>query len=152
MRTLLALVIELETKLPFIEQKKEAVSQASVGWHLEHSLLALVKMVSATEHSNPADYKKKFNFKRFLVLLLGKIPRGRAKAPSAVKPGETISAETIIPLLEKAKQKVELFEKLSSDKFFTHPVFGDVKLKQARRVIAIHTAHHLAIINDILKK
>ncbi len=152
MKTLLALVHELETKLPFIEQRKEAVSQASVGWHLEHSLLALVKMISATEHSNPADYKWKFNLKRSIVLLLGKIPRGKAKAPTAVRPGEAISAGTIIPLLEKAKQKVELFEKLSSDKFFTHPVFGDVKLKQARKVIAIHTAHHLAIINDIVKK
>lgn len=152
MKTLLVLVSELETKLPFIEQKKETVSQASVGWHLEHSLLALVKMISATEQSNPADYRSKFNFKRSLVLLLGKIPRGKAKAPAAVKPGESINTETIIPLLEKAKQKVELFEKLGSDKFFTHPVFGDVKLKQARRVIAIHTAHHLAIINDILNK
>ncbi|MBN8675744.1 MAG: hypothetical protein J0L56_16545 [Chitinophagales bacterium] len=150
MKTLLTLVHELETKLPFIEQRKETVSQATVGWHLEHSLLALVKMISATEHSNPADYRWKFNLKRSVVLLLGKIPRGKAKAPSTVKPGETISTGTIIPLLEKAKQKVELFEKLGSDKFFTHPVFGDVKLKQARRVIAIHTAHHLAIINDIL--
>jgi hypothetical protein len=152
MKTLLALVHELETKLPFIEQRKEAVSQTTVGWHLEHSLLALVKMVSATEHSNPADYKWRFNLKRSLILLLGKIPRGKAKAPAAVKPGEAISAGTIIPLLEKAKQKVEMFEQLSSDKFFTHPVFGDVKVKQARRVIAIHTAHHLAIINDIVKK
>lgn len=152
MKTLLALVSELETKLPFIEQKKETISQATVGWHLEHSLLALVKMISATEHSNPADYRWKFNLKRSVVLLLGKIPRGRAKAPVAVKPGEAISTETITPLLEKAKQKVELFEKLSSGKFFTHPVFGDIKLKQARRVIAIHTAHHLAIISDILNK
>lgn len=152
MSTLFTLLSELESKLPFIEQKKEAVSQASVGWHLEHSLLAMVKMISATEHSNPADYKWKFNFKRSLVLLLGKIPRGRAKAPAAVKPGDTISAGTIIPLLEKAKQKAELFEKLNSNKYFTHPVFGDVKLKQARKVIAIHTAHHLAIINDILNK
>lgn len=152
MKTLLALVSELETKLPFIEQKEEAVSYATVGWHLEHSLLAMVKMISATEHSNPADYQWKFNLKRSLVLLLGRIPRGRAKAPAAVRPGEAISTETITPLLERAKQKVELFEKLSSDKFFTHPVFGDVKLKQARRVIAIHTAHHLAIINDIINK
>lgn len=152
MRTLLALVIELETKLPFIEQKKQAVSQATVGWHLEHSLLALVKMISATEQSNPVAYRWKFNLKRTVVLLLGKIPRGKAKAPTAVRPGEAISTGTITPLLEKAKQKVELFDKLSSDKFFTHPVFGDVKLKQARKVIAIHTTHHLAIINDILKK
>ena len=59
MKSLLALINELETKLPFIEQKKESLSQVSIGWHLEHSLLPLIKMISAVEHSNPSDYKKK---------------------------------------------------------------------------------------------
>lgn len=152
MKDLIALINELETKLPFIEQKNEAVSQSSVGWHLEHSLLALVKMISAVEHSNPADYKPKFNIKRTVVLLLNKFPRGRAKAPETVRPGEVINEATVNPVLAKAKQKAESFEKLSQDKFFTHPVFGDLRVKQARRIIAIHTRHHISIINDILKK
>ncbi len=152
MQTLITLIIELETKLPFIGQKREAISQVPVGWHLEHSLLALIKMITAVEHSTPADYKWKFNLKRFIVLTLRKIPRGKARVPDSVKPGEEISEATITHLIEKAKQKTELFEKLSEDKFFTHPVFGDVKLKQARRIIAIHTLHHLKIINDILKR
>jgi len=67
MKSLLTLINELENKLPFIAQKKEAVSQATVGWHIEHSLLALVKMISAVEHSNPADYKWTFNIKRSIV-------------------------------------------------------------------------------------
>ncbi|MFZ1263289.1 MAG: hypothetical protein WAT34_07230, partial [Chitinophagaceae bacterium] len=71
MKSLLSFINELENKLPFIEQKKEAVSQVTVGWHLEHSLLALIKMISAVEQSNPADIKKKFNLKRSLVLMLG---------------------------------------------------------------------------------
>ncbi len=150
MRNLPVLINELETKLPFIEQKKESVSQATVGWHIEHSLLALIKMISAVEHSNPADYKWKFNIKRTVVLLLDKFPRGRAKAPASVKPGEVINNNSIAPLLLKAKQKAESFEKLSKDKFFTHPVFGDLRVKQARRIIAIHTRHHIKIINDIL--
>ncbi|NOT51249.1 MAG: hypothetical protein HOP10_08220 [Chitinophagaceae bacterium] len=152
MKSLSGLVDELETKLPFIEQKKESVSQATVGWHIEHSLLALIKMISAAEHSNPEDYKWKFSIKLTVVLLLNKFPRGMAKAPDAVKPGEVISKDTIVPLLSKAKQKAELFEKLSRNKFFTHPFFGDLRVKQARRIIAIHTQHHARIINDILKK
>jgi hypothetical protein len=56
----------------------------------------------------------------------------------------------ITGLFEKAKQKTELFEKLPRNKFFTHPVFGDVRLRQAGRVIVIHTDHHIKIINDIL--
>ena len=151
MKTLATLVTDLENALPFLDKKNEAISQVTVGWHIEHSLLALIKMITATEHSNPAEYKKTFNWKRTLVITIGKIPRGKARVPSSVKPGDEVSEATIKPLLEKAKQKVELFETLSSDKYFTHPVFEDVKLYKARRVIAIHTIHHIKIINDILK-
>lgn len=150
MKSLLSFINELENKLPFIEQKKEAVSQVTVGWHLEHSLLALIKMISAVEQSNPADIKKKFNLKRSLVLMLGKIPRGKAKVPDSVKPGAEINRATITGLLEKARQKAELFEKLNSDKFFTHPVFGDLQVNQARKIMAIHTNHHIEIIKDII--
>jgi hypothetical protein len=150
MKSLPALITELENKLPFIHQQKEAVSQVSVGWHVEHSLLAMIKMISAVEHSNPADYKWKFNLRRFIVLTSGKIPRGRAKAPDAVRPGTDFNEETIKSLLEKARQKIALFETLGADKYFTHPVFGDLRLKQARRTIAIHTNHHLKIIEDIV--
>lgn len=150
MKSLYALINELETKLPFIEQKKETMSKASVGWHLEHSLLALIKMVNGVEHSKPDDYKWKFNFSRFYVLTLGKIPRGRAKVPDSVKPGDEINISTITPLFEKARLKAGLFEKLDKKKFLKHPYFGDVRQKQARKVIAIHTQHHLNIINEII--
>jgi len=150
MKSLLALINELETKLPFIEQKKEVVSQVTVGWHLEHSLLALIKMISAVEQSNPAEYKRKFNLQRSVVLLMDKFPRGRGKAPDSVKPGEEITRANINGLIEKAKQKAELFEKINQGKFFKHPIFGDLQGKQARRIIAIHTRHHIKIINDII--
>mgnify|MGYP006389271309 CR=1 FL=1 len=151
MKSLSALINELENKLPFIEQKNEAISQVSIGWHLEHTLLALIKMITAVEHSNPEDYKKEFNLKRSIVLVLGKIPRGKAKAPDSVKAGEEINMSNIKGLIEKAKQKAELFEQLGQDKFFKHPVFGDLQVKKARRIIAIHTYHHIKIINDILR-
>ena len=152
MKSLTALIIELENKIPFIERKNIPVSQASVGWHLEHSLLALVKMICAVENSAPADYKKDFNIKLLLVLAAGKIPRGKAKAPEAVKPGGVTSEEALKPLIEKAKQKAKSLEKLSSSNFFTHPFFGDLKLNKARKIIRIHTNHHIKIINDIIRK
>ncbi len=150
MKTLATLVDELERKMPYMEQRNELVSQVQVGWHIEHSLLAFIKMISAVEHSDPANYKWRLNIRRTVVLLLDKFPRGRAQAPQAVRPGE-VSKTSISGLLEKAKQKAELFEKLNRNKFFTHPVFGDLRLRQARRIIAIHTGHHIKIINDILK-
>lgn len=151
MKSLAALINELEQSMPFIDQKKDTVSKVSVGWHIEHTLLALVKMISAVEHSNPADFKSSFNFKRSIILTIGKMPRGVARVPDSVKPGEAINETTIRSLVEKAKQKVELFENLGNDKYFTHPVFGDLQVKKARRIIAIHTLHHIRIINDILK-
>jgi hypothetical protein len=152
MKSLAALVNELEAKLPFAGQTNDSVSRVPVGWHIEHSLLALIKMISAVEHSNPAAYKWKFNIKRTIVLTMGKIPRGKARVPDSVKPAAELSISNINGLLTKAKQKAEQFEKLPRDQFFTHPVFGNVRLKQAGRVIAIHTIHHLKIINDILGK
>lgn len=150
MKSLAVLIDELETKLPFIEQKKESVSQVTVGWHLEHSLLALIKMISAVENSNPADYKWKFSLQRSVVLILGKFPRGRGKAPDSVKPGNEISKTNINGLFAKARQKAESYEKISPGKFFKHPIFGDLKGKQARGIITIHTQHHIKIINDII--
>ncbi|MDZ4793844.1 MAG: hypothetical protein SGI83_06155 [Bacteroidota bacterium] len=151
MKNLAALINELENKLPFIDQKKETISQVTVGWHMEHSLLAFIKMISAAEQSNPENYKSTFNLKRTIVLTLGKIPRGKAKVPDSVKPAGETTMANITGLFEKAKQKAELFDKLNPAHFFTHPVFGDVKVKQARRVIAIHIYHHIKIINDILR-
>lgn len=151
MKSLNSLIVELELFLPHIERIKESISKASVGWHLEHSLLALVKMISAVEYSDPKEFKVSFNWKRSLVLAIGKMPRGKAKVPNYVKPGVAISEATIRPLLEKAKQKVTSFETLNNDKYFTHPVFGDVQLKKTRKIIAIHTVHHINIIKDILK-
>jgi rRNA pseudouridine-1189 N-methylase Emg1 (Nep1/Mra1 family) len=150
MQNLITLITELENKIAFINQKNEAVSKVTVGWHLEHSLLALIKMISAVEHSHPSDYKWKFNLKRTIIIAIGKFPRGKAKAPTSVLPGEKVNIATIIPMIEKAKQKVMLLDKLGNDKFFIHPVFGDLRLKQARRVITIHTNHHIKIINDII--
>lgn len=152
MKKLESLLAELESYIPVIDRTNLAVSQASIGWHIEHSLLALIKSVSATENSNPADYKKKFSFKWVFVSITGKFPRGRVKAPQSVQPLGEISVEKLMPMFEKSRQKIAAFEKLERDKFFTHPVFGPLKHKQAGKVIAMHTVHHLRIIRDILHK
>lgn len=152
LKSLTDLVAELESHLGNIDKKHETVSQVTVGWHVEHSLLSMVKMIAATEHSDPSLYRKQFNIKRLFVLTTGKFPRGVAKAPESVRPGEVINLSTILPLLDKAKQKIALFEQLNKDKYFTHPVFGDLRLNKARKAIAIHTAHHIKIIKDILRK
>jgi hypothetical protein len=151
-QSLTGLIAQLESYLSYIDKKNEAVSQVPVGWHIEHSLLAVIKMITAVENSDPSLYKKQFNSRRILVLTIRKFPRGVAKAPASVMPGEIISLSTILQLIEKAKEKIIVLEKLGKDKYFTHPVFGDLRLNNARKSIVIHTIHHLKIIKDIIDK
>jgi len=40
---------------------------------------------------------------------------------------------------------------LPKDRYFEHPFFGKLKLKQTINFLEIHTMHHLDIIEDIKK-
>ncbi|MCX6317057.1 MAG: DUF1569 domain-containing protein [Bacteroidetes bacterium] len=152
MNSITSLIDELESKIPYVSSSKESVSSVSVGWHIEHSLLAMIKMIAAVEHSDPANFKSSFNFKRTIIFAIGKFPRGKAKAPESVRPPADSDHTALQPLFEKARQKAALIAQLAPDKYFTHPVFGDLRKKQSLRVFTLHTKHHLQIIADILKK
>ena len=75
------LIQELENNISFLENKKERVSKATVGWHIEHSLKVLTQIIGAVEQSTPENYKRKFNLNRMIFLGLNFIPRGKARAP-----------------------------------------------------------------------
>ena len=57
MNRLTALINELETKIQHSEKLNTAVSKAAVGWHIQHSLLVALGIITAVEKSNPADYR-----------------------------------------------------------------------------------------------
>lgn len=79
----------LQTLYTFIgdaDKVNTSVSSANVGWHIEHSLLVIIKMISALTASDPAQYKWKFNLARAIVFTINKFPRGKGKAPDAVNP------------------------------------------------------------------
>lgn len=126
------------------------VSEASVGWHIEHSLMTIDKISKALIKSNPTEYKWSFKLPRFIVFALNKFPRGKAKAPTIVQPSSLPTKESIYNRLRAITEQIEVLSKLESNKFFTHPIFGDLKLKKAIQCMEIHTQHHLNIIQDIL--
>ncbi|HNP32746.1 MAG TPA: DUF1569 domain-containing protein [Flavobacterium sp.] len=152
MKKLQLLLNQLESYIPDFEKTNTHISESSVGWHTEHSLLVLYAVINQLKKSNPDDYKWRFNFKRFLVqTLLKKIPRGRGKAPKSVQPADEITQAHLINKLEIVRNSVSELALLKSKNYFTHPYFGDLDLKTAIHFLELHTKHHLKIIEDILR-
>jgi hypothetical protein len=108
-------------------------------------------ILEAVEKSNPADYTWSFKLSRIVVFTMNKIPRGRAKAPKVVVP-KTYDEQTLLEHLKIVTLKIQGLENMSSDKYFDHPYFGNLRLNKTIKFLEIHTKHHLEIINDILKK
>lgn len=152
MNRLNEMVSELENNIPFYDTAKMEVSEGTVGWHIEHSLLTLNGVTSSLIKSNPKDYKWTFNLVRIIVLTTKKIPRGRAKSPKIVRPQGNIDKKELEIHLSKTREQIKSLEFLSKDNYFEHPFFGNLKLKQTINFLEIHTHHHLEIIRDILKK
>jgi len=151
MHKLLNYVKELESKIPNQEDYNPEISKSNVGWHIEHILLTNKMIMEAVEKSNPANYSWSFKLSRIVVFTMNKIPRGKAKAPKVVVP-KTYDEQTLLEHLKIVTLKIQGLENMSSDKYFDHPYFGNLRLNKTIKFLEIHTKHHLEIINDIMKK
>jgi hypothetical protein len=151
MNQLQHLLKELEAKTPLYEKTNAAVSQSTIGWQIDHSLLVINSVISQLKESNPENYKWKFNKYRILFQITNMIPRGKVRVPKSVKPVDVASIEDLTTKLELAKKNISDMETLPSKSYFTHPFFGDLKLKSAIWFLKLHTNHHLKIIKDIVK-
>jgi hypothetical protein len=145
------ILTQIEEAIPHFEEINPSISNSNIGWHIEHSLMVFNGIIDTLSRSNPKEYKWTFNFKRLVVFTRRKIPRGIAKAPKSVVPKMDFSMESLFAHLEKAKIKLEEIKQLDPKQFFNHPGFGNIRLKQTVRFLAIHTKHHLDIIHDIEK-
>jgi len=151
MKNLDAILPELANYITHHNQSNQAVSEASVGWHIEHSLLVIKQITATVAQSEPKLYKSKFNVKRFFVFLTKTIPRGKAKAPKVVIPVDEITIETLQESLKNTYQAITYLKDCEENQYFMHPFFGQLNKKQTIQLLAIHTEHHLKIIRDILK-
>lgn len=148
MKQLETLLQVLETKIPLQSKLQPSVSASSIGWHIEHTLLAINKIMDATKNSDASTYKFVFKPFKYIVYLTGKIPRGKAKNPKAVEPA-FFDENTLKTHFAQTKNNMEQLVELDKNKYFKHPYFGNLKLKDTIRFLEIHTSHHLKIINDI---
>jgi hypothetical protein len=151
MENLQNLITQLESKISFHEKTNHSVSNATVGWQIEHSLKTIFQIVQVLKASNPDEYKWKFNKNRLLISTLNFIPRGKAKAPKIVLPDENISEETLKNSIQKVRVALLNWDKLDKNVHFQHPYFGDLNKKSTAWFLYLHTKHHFKIVTDILK-
>lgn len=149
---LLKAIDELESYVSKLNLSNEAVSKSTIGWQIAHSLKVIYGVTKTVAKSNPNDYKWQFNFTRIVIFTTGKIPRGKAKAPKAVRPEEEkITKDELLGFIEKSKKAIETALNSDPKAFVEHPFFGLLKRDKAIRFLEIHTEHHLKIIRDIAK-
>jgi len=151
MKQLQKLLNQLESYIPDFEKTNPAVSQSTIGWQIDHSLIVINAVVNELKNANPENYKWKFNKIRIIIQITNKIPRGKVRVPKSVKPIDVATIEDLNVKLELAKKNLAEMETLPAKSYFTHPFFGDLELKSAIWFLKLHTKHHLKIIKDILK-
>ena len=152
MTKLANLLTLLEKNVSHYETLNQKVSEANVGWHIEHSLLTLNRITNFLISSNPNDYQWNFNFIRIVLMATKKIPRGKGKAPEVVLPKGNINQDSLLTHILLTRNKINELKTLPNDKYFEHPFFGKMKLKQSMNFLEIHTKHHLVIIADIINQ
>lgn len=151
MKQLTTLIIALEEKVPMLEIENLQISKAKVGWHIQHSLMVVNNIINVLKKADPKAYKWSFNLNRVLVFSMGKIPRGKGKAPKTVLPQDNITSALLYEHIEKAKMNASFLPQLHKNQHFKHPYFGPLNLKPTIKFLVMHTKHHLEIIEDILK-
>ena len=150
MKNLNALLNELESYVPHAKKSDTRVSQGSVGWHVEHCLLSIRKILGFAATTDPQNYKRAYKPTRILVLGMGFIPRGRIKAPKSVTPEKFDDEDLLAESVAATRQIVETLPKLHENQHFPHPALGILNKKPTARFLQVHTAHHLKIIKEIM--
>jgi len=139
----------LDKNLQSYEQVKPAVSAASIGWHIEHALLTIDRVIERLKHNDPKKYKGKLSFLKIIIFATKTIPRGKARSPEVVKPNTAITKENLSKHISATRNKILELKGIDQNQFFEHPYFGHLKLRQAIKFLEIHTNHHLKIVKDI---
>lgn len=146
------LLYKLESNIDNFEIENTSVSKSTIGWQIDHTLRVVNGVITQVKISNPDEYKSSFNFKRFVVFSINKIPRGKARAPKSVQATGIINKSELISQIEIAKKLVSEVYNFNEKSNFKHHYFGVLNLKQCIKFLEIHTNHHLKIIDDVLKK
>ena len=90
-----------------------------------------------------------------LILLLGRIPRGRGKSPERLR-GTKVSQAQLLESLQALEADVQRLGDAHLAKkrgaVVPHPRFGGLTPAQAIRFAVVHNRHHVLIIRDVLRQ
>lgn len=143
------LLNQLESYIDLYQKVNAKVSNENIGWHVAHSCQVINTIAKAIVSADASKAKPTFSGLYYLIMLTKHIPRGKVKAPNIVIPKKSISKEEIIQEIVIAKANLQTLATTEQDKYFTHPIFGDLNVPKTLRFFTVHTNHHLKIIRDI---
>lgn len=146
-----AQIIQFKHHVALKDVQNLEVSAGNISWHIAHSMLVVVKMISAMEKSDPATFRPSFSFLKFAMFTFKKIPRGKRKAPNTVQPPEQYAIEYLEDLFNKVNQKLLSLQSLPVNANVQHPALGLINKEEALKFLYVHNLHHLKIIDDIKK-
>ena len=146
---LITLVDELYRESNRAEKSSIEVSKATVGWHIAHSYLVIIKSCENLLSNTNRPSKNRKWLRQEVFFLLRKIPRNKIEAPDFVVPID--DSENEIKRLYDQAMSLLLQIKQNKDGYLSHPFLGSIKPQRVPLFLRIHTAHHLQIIREIIK-
>jgi hypothetical protein len=146
---LITLVDELYQESNWAEKSSIEVSKATVGWHIAHSYLVIIKSCENLLSNTNRPSKNRKWLQQEVFFLLRKIPRNKIEAPEFVVPIDDNEKE-IKRLYDQAVSLLSQIKQHSGG-YLSHPFLGPIKPRRVPLFLRIHTAHHLQIIREIIK-
>ena len=140
----------VSSTIPHYKRQNDTVSKSGVDWHIDHSLKVILAVSDTIKKSDPRIYKWTFSFLRTIIFIVGRFPRGKAKAPKITSSNKAIDKDQLLSQFTLAKEQLLDIKKLPKNSHFKHPVFGILNLKQTIKFLRLHTQHHLKITNEII--
>ena len=142
----------LESSLDLPDRTSPAVSRWSIRQQQEHAATAARMMADAIRDLNGGGGEPGGRPKLIahLMFLTGWIPRGKGKAPETVLPGDAPDVDRIRESIADARAILREAGPPGAGNRIDHPILGRFTARQWHRFGAIHTLHHLKIVEDIL--
>lgn len=134
--------------VPYANATNRSVSGWSVGEHLEHVCTVAAGFAVVLITGRGPAFTARMPEHRDMVLVDGHIPRGKIKAPPVAAPKGVESAEAYTRMLDRTHARLKSAAEQPGQRTADHPLLGTMTRNEVLRFVAVHTAHHLAIIDD----